>query len=63
VIPDAADAGIVVYVDVDGLDKVISQLAGGDQQVDDNLAPLKALGFSSWMDGDVARMSLKVSTD
>ena len=63
VIPDAADAGVVVYVDVNDLDKVISQLASGDQQVVDNLAPLKALGFSSWMDGDVARMSLKVSTD
>jgi len=63
VVPDAGDAGVVVFVDVDALDQVMSQLATGDQEVVDNLAPLKALGFSSWMDGDVARMSLKVSTD
>jgi hypothetical protein len=63
VVPDAGDAGVVVFVDVDALDQVMAQLATGDQEVVDNLAPLKALGFSSWMDGDVARMSLKVSTD
>jgi len=63
VIPDAADAGVIVYLDFDGLDKVVSQLAQGDQQVVDNLAPLSAFGFSSWMDGDVARMSFKISTD
>ena len=63
VIPDAGDAGVVVFVDFNDLDKLVSQLASGDQQVVDNLAPLSALGFSSWMDGDVARMSLKVSTD
>ena len=62
-IPDPADAGVIVYVDFDDLDKVVSQLAQGDQQVVDNLAPLSAFGFSSWMDGDVARMSFKISTD
>jgi hypothetical protein len=61
VILDAGDAGVVV-VDVDDLEEGVSQRAS-DRQVVENLAPLRALGFSSWMDGDVARMSLKVWTD
>jgi hypothetical protein len=63
VIPDAGDAGVVDFVDVDDLEEVVSQLASGDRQVVENLAPLRALGFSSGMDGDVAQMSLKVWTD
>jgi hypothetical protein len=63
VIPDAGHASVVVYLNVDDLDKVVSQLASGDQQVVDNVAPLRSLGFSAWMDSDVARTSLKISTD
>lgn len=63
VVPDAGHASLVLYVDLDNLDKVVSQLSAGDQQVADNLKPLQAFGFSMWTDGDVARTSLKLSTN
>ena len=63
VVPDAGDASVVVYVNVDDLQKMVGQLSEGDRQVVDNIAPLKAFGFSGWIDGDVARTSLKISTD
>jgi Protein of unknown function (DUF3352) len=63
VVPDAGDASVVVYVNVDDLQKMVGQLSGGDHQIVDNIAPLKAFGFSGWIDGDVARTSLKISTD
>ena len=62
VVPDADHAGVVVFVDLDALQKMIGQLAPGDQ-VSDNLAPLQAFGFSGWLDDDVARTSLRISTD
>ena len=63
VVPDADHAGVVVFVDLDDLQKMVGQLAAGDDQVTSNLAPLKAFGFSGWVDDDVARTSLKISTD
>jgi hypothetical protein len=63
VVPDAAHASLVLYVDLDNLDKVVSQVSAGDQEVAGNLKPLQAFGFSMWTDGDVARTSLKISTD
>ncbi len=63
VVPDADHAGVVVFVDLDDLQKMVGQLAAGDDQVTSNLAPLKAFGFSGWVDEGVARTSLKISTD
>ena len=63
VVPKAGDASVVVYVNVDDLQKIVGQLSEGDHQVVDNIAPLKAFGFSGWIDGDVARTSLKISTN
>ena len=62
VIPDADHASLVLFVNVDDLEKALSQADGGDQQVTSNVAPLQAFGFSAWLDGDVARTSLKIST-
>jgi hypothetical protein len=62
VVPDAGHASLVVYVDLDDLEKPLSQVVGDSGEVSANLAPLQAFGFSAWMDGDVARTSLKVST-
>jgi hypothetical protein len=63
VVPEAGDASVVVYVNVDDLQKMVGQLSEGDHQVVDNIAPLKAFGFSGWIDDGVARTSLKISTD
>lgn len=63
VIPDAGHASMVLYVNIDDLEHAIAQASGDDKVVVDNVAPLQAFGFSSWMDGDVARTSLKISTN
>ncbi len=63
VIPDADHASVVFFLDVDDLEKALSQLDGGDQQVTSNVAPLQAFGFSAWLEGDVARTSLEISTN
>ena len=41
----------------------MGQLSEGDHQPVNNIAPLKAFGFSGWIDGGVARTSLKISTN
>jgi hypothetical protein len=63
VIPDADHASAVFFVDVDDLEQALSQADGGSQQIASNVAPLQAFGFSAWLDGDVARTSLKISTN
>ncbi len=63
VVPDAAHAGLVAYVNVDDLQKALSQVVGSDRQTLANIAPLRALGFSAWTDQGVARSSLKISTN
>ncbi len=63
VVPEADRASEVFYVNIDDLEHAISQASTGDRSVIDNVAPLQALGFSSWTDGDVARTSFKISTN
>jgi hypothetical protein len=63
VVPDAGHAGLVVYLDLDLLQKAAAQLTGQDPTVIANVAPLRAFGFSAWNDGGVARTSLRISTD
>lgn len=64
VVPDAAHASSVIYVDFDALEPAILKASGGaDQQELANLTPLRALGLSSWLDNGVARFSLRLTTD
>jgi hypothetical protein len=63
VVPEADRAGQVLYVNIDDLQHAISQASGGDQSVTDNVAPLQAFGFSSWIDGQVAHTSTQISTN
>jgi hypothetical protein len=63
VVPDAGDASVVVYVNLDDLQKMVTQLSEGDHEIADNIAPLKAFGFSGWVDGGISRTSVKISTD
>jgi hypothetical protein len=63
VVPEADRAGEVFYVNIDDLEQAISQAAGGDQSVTDNVSPLQALGFSTWTDADALHGSLKISTN
>lgn len=63
VVPHAADANGVLYVDVDRLDPAIASLANDDPDVVGNTEPLRALGLSSWVDGDDAHGLLKITLD
>jgi hypothetical protein len=63
VVEHADDAAAIVYVNFDAGDDWLAELAGDDAEVHDNLAPLKALGLSSWVDDDVAHAVIKVTTD
>jgi hypothetical protein len=59
--PDRASA--VFFLDFDALEPSISQAAAGDQEVTDNIEPLQAIGMSTWRDGTVSHVSLKIGTN
>lgn len=63
VVPHPDQANAVLFVDVDRLDAAIASLAGDDPEVVDNTKPLQAVGLSSWVDGDDAHGTLKISLD
>jgi hypothetical protein len=63
VVPHADDANAVLFVNFDALDGAIEALSGGDNEVSANLKPLRAIGFSSWPDGDDVRSLVKISVD
>jgi hypothetical protein len=63
VVPDAGNAGSLLYVDMDALEPSIKKAAAGNQETIDNVTPLRSLGASSWTDGGVFRFSFKVSTN
>lgn len=64
VVPDAADASSVFYVNVDAFEPAITKLAAGEDAKDlANLTPLRAVGISTWTDDGVTRFSVKISTN
>jgi len=63
VVEHTDDAAAIAYVSFDAGDNWLAELAGDDAEVRDNLAPLKALGLSAWVDDDVAHAVVKVTTD
>ena len=63
VVPDVDRSSAVLFVSFDALDDAVKALAGGDDEVAANLAPLEALGLSGWTDGDVSHGVLKISVD
>ncbi|MET3960376.1 hypothetical protein ABIE44_000310 [Marmoricola sp. OAE513] len=70
-IPEAGRASSVFYVDFNSewRDAIISAIedSGADasevRDVDENTKPLKSLGISSWNDGGVAHILVKLATD
>lgn len=62
VVPNADSPG-VFYVNVDAFDAALESLAAGDEEILANVKPLRAVGVSSSVDGDVVRFTLRVSTD
>lgn len=60
VVPDASDAGTVLYVDFDA--PWLTDLLADEADAPD-LAPLAALGLAGWVEGDVAHAKLRLTTD
>lgn len=63
VVPEADRASEVFYVNIDDLEHAISQAAGEDRNITDNVTPLQALGLSTWTDAGVLHGSFKISTN
>jgi hypothetical protein len=71
VVPQAGRASAIGYVDFDSgwpdaLEKLAAQTgapAGDLARVRANLAPLKALGASTWQDGSTSHVQVLVTTD
>jgi hypothetical protein len=61
VVPDASDAASLFYLNVDSLEASIAKLASAQKMGD--LPPLRAIGMSSWRDGESLRFSFKGSTN
>lgn len=51
------------FINFDGADDWLVEFAGDDAQVRDNLAPLSAMGVSTWIEDDQAHSVLKVTTE
>ena len=62
VLPEADRASNLVFVDFDAGDWLTS-LSEGDQEAQDNLEPLSALGISSWLEGETTHGKLRLTTD
>lgn len=72
VVPDADRANSVFYLDIDEVEGWViqamqqgGQIGPDEKKVLDNLAPLRALGMSSWIDeeGNAGGMLLRLSTE
>ena len=61
--PEADRASEVFYVNIDDLEHAISQAAGEDRNITDNVTPLQALGLSTWAEAGVLHGSFKISTN
>jgi hypothetical protein len=66
VVPDAEDASSILYVNFDASDDWLTTLLrdlGAPDDLVSNVAPLSALGISSWTEDDVTHGLLKITTD
>ena len=63
VVPEADRAAGALFVNFDAGDGWLDALADGDKEAAANLAPLDALGMSSWRDGDVQHGLVRLTTD
>jgi hypothetical protein len=62
VVPHAAQAQAVLYLDFAQLQPALKDMAAGDQHALDNLAHLRAFGISRWVDGDATYGLVRIST-
>ncbi len=62
VVRESGDANAILFVNFDAGDW-LTNLAEGDQEIEDNLAPLEGLGFSSWSDDDSSHAVFRLTTN
>jgi hypothetical protein len=63
VVREAERAGAIVFVNFDAGGGWLDAMAQSDPQARENLEPLKALGVSSWQDGDTVHGMVRLTTD
>jgi hypothetical protein len=63
VVREADQAGAILFVNFDAGDAWLDTLAEGDQKAKANLEPLKALGISTWQDGDTGHGLVRLTTN
>jgi hypothetical protein len=63
VVREADSASAVLFVNIDELQGLIEQSAGGDQELIDNVKPLSGFGISTWMDGEIAHSMVRITTN
>lgn len=63
VVREADRAGLVLFVDFDGVEDLAAAATGDDPTVTENLAPLAGLGFAAWNDEGTGHAVLRVTTD
>jgi hypothetical protein len=63
VVPDPDRASGALFVNFDAGDGWLDALAEGEEEVAANLAPLDALGMSSWREDDVQHGLVRLTTD
>ena len=62
VVREADRAAAILYLNFDAGDWLTS-IAEGNQEAEDNLAPLDGLGVSTWLEDDASHLVLRISTD
>jgi len=62
VVRESGDANAILFVNFDAGDW-LTNLADGDQEIEDNLDPLEGLGFSSWSDDDSSHAVFRLTTN
>jgi hypothetical protein len=63
VVREADRAGAILFVNFDAGSGWLDVVADGDQKTRDNLEPLKALGVSTWQDGDTGHGLVRLTTN
>ncbi len=63
VVPRAAGASAILFVNFDAGGDWLAKLAGGDQQATENLEPLAGLGISAWQQGEAGHALLRLTTN
>lgn len=63
VMGDNDDAGVVMFVNFNGADNWLVELAGNDPAAKENLEPLAGMGMTAWMDDSVSHVNIRLTTD